>query len=616
MQRIVRGQELRYDRKETLNEMFWKSVESFEDVDAMKYWSDGKLRSVSYAAFGERVKNLAKGLMELGIKPGDRVAIYSDTRYEWELFDFAAMTAGAIVVTVHSVLNKQQVEYIIRDSESSIVIAEEKLLDKLSDLEVKVVTIEESEKSEYSLKDVEEIGRRSGISDEEYEAVWRGVKPDDVSSIVYTSGTTGEPKGAMLTHWNWRFNAMSVMSITPFYPGEPHICYLPLSHVYQRLVFFAGVSKGATAVFCTPQQFVDTSTTVKPVGLIVVPRVLERVNKGILENVEKQSALKKKIFYWARDVAIECGKKMSKGEDYGFLLSLKWKIANKLVYSKIKKGLGLERIRFICSAAAELQKNLAYMFNGMGIPVIEGYGMTETAAPSNLNPVGRFKPGTVGPPIPGVEEAIADDGEILIRGDNVMKGYWKKPLQTREAFTPDGWLKTGDLGEFDEDGYLIFLGRKKHIIVLDTGKNVSPMPIEEELVRNPYISDALIVGDGKPYIAALIQPNFNLLVELADRLGIDYDRSKTVIKKGLSGEDEIVAVDENLLKHPKIQEFYSKIVEEANRKFAKHEIIRKFRLIPEAFSIERGELTPTLKKRQHVILKNYERYIEEMYGSR
>jgi long-chain acyl-CoA synthetase len=384
--------------------------------------------------------------------------------------------------------------------------------------------------------------------------------------------------------------------------------------VYQRLVFFAGVSRGATAVFCSPQQFLETATTVKPVGLIVVPRILERINKGLLENVEKQSALKKKIFYWARDVAIECGKKMSKGEKYGLSLSIKRAIADKLVYSKIRNALGLQRIRFVCSAAAELQKNLAYMFNGMGIPVIEGYGLTETAAPANLNPIGRFKPGTVGPPIPGIEEAIAEDGEILIRGDNVMKGYWKKPLQTKEVLTEDGWLKTGDLGEFDEDGYLIFLGRKKHIIVLDTGKNVSPMPIEEELMRNPYISDVLIVGDGKPYITALIQPNFNMLIELADKMGVSYDKNKTVIKKGLSGEDEIVAVDENLIKNPKIVEFYSKIVEEVNRKFAKYETVKKFRLIPEAFSIERGELTPTLKKRHHVILKNYEKYVEEMYA--
>lgn len=304
---------------------------------------------------------------------------------------------------------------------------------------------------------------------------------------------------------------------------------------------------------------------------------------------------------------------MSRGEKYGFWLNLKRIIADRLVFSKIRENLGLTRIRFVCSSAAELQKELAYMFNGMGIPVIEGYGMTETAAPSNLNPVGRFKPGTVGPPIPGIEEAIAEDGEILVRGDNVMKGYWRKEAETRKAFTDDGWLRTGDLGEFDRDGCPIFLGRRKHIIVLDTGKNVSPIPIEEELLKNPLVSDAVIIGDGKPYVTALIVPNFSMLIEFADKNGIDYDRSKTRVQKSISGEEEIVAVDENLLENNAVKELYDEIVNDVNSRLATYETIKKFKLLPEAFSLEKGEVTPTLKKRRHVILKKYEKLIEEMY---
>jgi len=333
----------------------------------------------------------------------------------------------------------------------------------------------------------------------------------------------------------------------------------------------------------------------------------------LLRESKKSSSFAKKLFYWSRNVAVECGKRMSRGENYGFWLSFKRFLADKLVYSKIRGNLGLQRIRFVCSAAAELQKELAYMFNGMGIPVIEGYGLTETAAPSNLNPVGRFKPGTVGPPIPGVEEAIAEDGEILIRGDNVMKGYWRKDAETREAFTEDGWLRTGDLGEFDEDGYLIFLGRKKHIIVLDTGKNVSPIPIEEELLKNSLVSEAVIIGDGKPYITALIVPNFKMLISIAEERGIVYDRTKTKTARGISGEEEVVAVDDKLLENPEILKIYTKIVEDVNGKFAIHERIKKFRLLPEAFTIEKGEITPTMKKRIHVILKRYEKLIEEMY---
>ncbi|MBO8179776.1 MAG: long-chain fatty acid--CoA ligase [Archaeoglobus sp.] len=601
VRKTAKGEELKVERKETLNKMFWSVIADHSDVPAIGYWSDGELKYISYREFGGRVGKLAKFLISYGLRKGDRVAIYADTRYEWEIADLAILTAGGIVVTVHSVLNRQQVEYILRDSESKLVFTEKKYADNLpEDVEV------------FFLDEISKLSREEA-ADEEYEERWRSIKPDDVASIVYTSGTTGEPKGAMLTHWNWRFNALSVMSITPFYPGEPHICYLPLSHVYQRLVFFAGISRAATAVFCTPQQFLETSRAVKPVGLVVVPRILERVNAGIIERVEKSSKLAKKLFYWSRNVAIEYGRMMSRGEGYGLWLSLKSFLADKLVYSKIRENLGFQRVRFICSSAAELQKELAYMFNGMGIPVIEGYGMTETAAPSNLNPVGRFKPGTVGPPIPGVEEAIAEDGEILVKGENVMKGYWKKDDETKKAFTPDGWLKTGDLGEFDEDGYLIFLGRKKHIIVLDTGKNVSPIPIEEELLKNPLISDAVIIGDRKPYITALIVPNFEMLINIAEEGKIDYDRTKTSTVRGISGEEEVVAVDEKLVENPEILKIYGRIVEEVNSKFAAHERIKKFKLLPEAFTIEKGEVTPTMKKRRHVILKRYEKFIEEMY---
>ncbi len=604
--KIVAGSELRYEKKETLVDMLWNTVKQYGNVRAVTYFEDDEEKHLTYNQFAEIATKLAKGLRELDVGKEDRVAIYSSTRYEWELFDFAVLLTGAAVVTIHSVLSRDQVNYIIRDSEPKVVVVENSKLLKNIDEDVEIVTIEES--GERGMDELISLGAESNKE-------LPSISPDSLASIVYTSGTTGEPKGAMLTHWNWRFAAMSVMSITPFYPGESYICYLPLSHVFQRLVFFAGVSKAANAVFTTPERLAETLRRVKPVAFVAVPRVLERAYRRILENVERQSWFGRRIFYWSRDVAVECGVKISRGENFGLWLGVKRKIADFLVYRKIRKAMGLDNIRFICSAGAELAKNLAYMFNGMGIPVIEGYGMTETAAPTNLNPLSRFKPGTVGPPIPGVEEAIAEDGEILVRGDNVMLGYWRKPEMTKEVFTDDGWLKTGDLGYFDEDGYLVFVGRKKHIIVLDTGKNVSPMPIEEELTKSPYIADAVILGDGKPFVAALIQPNFNLLIELAERIGVDYDKRKTVVRSGVGGEDEIVEVDENLTEDSRIVEFFSKIVENANKKFADHEKVKKFKLIPRAFSLEKGELTPTLKKRIHVILKNYDRYVREIYGT-
>ncbi len=282
--KVVKGAELKIERKESLNEMLWNTVQSHPSVPAIGYWVNGRLSYLTYEMFWEKVKELSKFLISSGLQKGDRVAIYADTRYEWEIADFAVLTAGGVVVTVHSVLNRQQVEYILRDSECRIVFTEKKYAENIpEDFEV------------YLLEELEKLVVE--VSDDEFESRWRSVEPDELASIVYTSGTTGEPKGTMLTHWNWRFNCHSVMSITPFSPGEPHICYLPLSHVYQRLVFFAGISRAATAVFCSPQQFLQTSTAVKPVGIIVVPRILERVNAGIIEKAERSSALAKKIFY-------------------------------------------------------------------------------------------------------------------------------------------------------------------------------------------------------------------------------------------------------------------------------------------------------------------------------
>lgn len=608
IKKVVKGKELEIKKKESLNEMLWNVVKEHPEKPCVSFYDNGRLKSISYSEFWSLVERISKALIEIGVGRGDRVAILSNTRYEWELFDFAIMFAGAIVVPIHTTLSEEIVRYILKDSGSKLIVVENKeLQEKIGDYSIETIEIEDKS----SIGDLLKLGEESKA---DFEKIWRSVKPDDISSIVYTSGTTGEPKGAILTHWNWRFNTISVMSITPFYPGEPYICYLPLSHVFQRLVFYAGISRGANAVFTPPTRFLETLRSVKPVAFVTVPRILERVNKGLLENVEKQSKLKREIFYWARKVAIECGERMSRGEKFGLWLKIKRSLADKLVYNKIRNALGLQNIRFICSSAAELRKDLSYMFNGMGIAVIEGYGMTETAAPTNLNPLQRFKPGTVGPPIPGITEAIAEDGEILVKGDNVMVGYWNKPDETQKCFTEEGWFKTGDLGDFDDEGYLIFLGRKKHIIALDTGKKVSPSRIEEILLQNPYVNDALLLGDGKPYIAALIVPNFVLLLDWIEKMGIDYDKSKIVISKSVSGDMEITEVPREIVENPMVLVLYSRILEEVNHKLSEEERIRKFRLLNRTFTIDRNELTPTLKKRVHVIIDRYRNLIEELYS--
>ncbi|MEM4291189.1 MAG: AMP-binding protein [Archaeoglobaceae archaeon] len=478
--------------------MLWNTAKEHPEKPCVSFYEAERLRSISYSEFWNLIERISKGLIEIGVKRGDRVAILSSTRYEWELFDFAIMCAGAIVVPIHTTLSESIVRYILEDSGSKLVVVENKELErKIGDLDLEKIEIEDKRSIENLLK----LGEESKV---DFEKIWRSVRPDDISSIVYTSGTTGEPKGATLTHWNWRF--------------------------------------------------------------------------------------------------------------FGLGLTIKRIFADKLVYSKIRNALGLQNIRFICSAAAELRKELAYMFNGMGIPVIEGYGMTETAAPTNLNPLKKFKPGTVGPPIPGVMEAIAEDGEILVKGENVMIGYWNKPYETQKCFTEDGWFKTGDLGDFDDEGYLIFLGRKKHIIALDTGKKVSPSRIEELLLQNPYINDALIVGGGKPYLVALIVPNFALLLDLLEKIGISYEKNKIIVSKSVSGDVEITEIPENIVENPRVLEFYSNIIKQVNENLSEEEKIRKFRLLNRTFTIERNELTPTLKKRTHVILERYRDLIDDLYS--
>ncbi|MEM0022911.1 MAG: AMP-binding protein, partial [Archaeoglobaceae archaeon] len=441
VKKVVKGKSLEITRRESLNEMLWNTAKEHPEKPCVSFYEAERLRSISYSEFWNLIERISKGLIEIGVKRGDRVAILSSTRYEWELFDFAIMCAGAIVVPIHTTLSESIVRYILEDSGSKLVVVENKELErKIGDLDLEKIEIEDKRSIENLLK----LGEESKV---DFEKIWRSVRPDDISSIVYTSGTTGEPKGATLTHWNWRFNALSVMSITPFYPGESYICYLPLSHVFQRLVFYAGVSKGANAVFTSPARFLETLRAVKPVAF-------------------------------------------------------------------------------------------------------------------------------VGPPIPGVMEAIAEDGEILVKGENVMIGYWNKPYETQKCFTEDGWFKTGDLGDFDDEGYLIFLGRKKHIIALDTGKKVSPSRIEELLLQNPYINDALIVGDGKPYLVALIVPNFALLLDLLEKIGIGYEKNKLVVSKSVSGDVEITEIPENIVENPRVLEFYSNIIKQVNENLSEEEKIR------------------------------------------
>lgn len=623
---IVKGEELGEVKRESINELFWTAIDKYPEVVAVRYRSGNGFTGMSYRQFGERVEALAMGLMALGLQKGDKVSLLADTRWEWVLADIAVLTAGGVTVTVYPTLSARTVQFIVDNSDSRMIIVEnteqlEKLLsikDKLPQLE-EVIIIESAGSQPEEVRSINEImklGRSySEANPTAYRERWRVITPDDLSSIVYTSGTTGLPKGTMLSHWNWRFNVYAVTRLVNFEPGDTMLAFLPLAHVYMRLVYFAAVGSAATTYFSNPDNLANDLPLLRPKCFVSVPRLFERVYHKLMDQVRCGPVLQRVIFSWAAKVAREVGWVHSLWQKPGLWLTLKHRLADRLVFSKIRETIGVDNLKWTCSSGSSLSKDLAFFFNGLGITIIEGYGMTEVAAPSNLNPLGRFKPGTVGPPLAGMTQKIAPDGEILIKGDNVMLGYYKLPEETKEAFTEDGWLRTGDIGEFDKDGYLIFKERKKHIIVLSTGRNVAPLPIEEELKKSNWVEEAIVIGNDKRFTAALLQPAYQPLLELARKHKLVYDESSTEYVDLPTGERVPVQVDEKLLHNEAVLEIFRSVIDQTNEVFDHHEQVKQFRLLGEALSLEKGELTPTLKVKKKVILKKYNNLIEEIYAS-
>jgi long-chain acyl-CoA synthetase len=625
--KLVEGRKLGAVKRETINELFWNTISKYPDIVAVRFRNGGEdFVSITYREMGEKVRELALALISLGIKKGDKISLLSETRYEWVVADFAILTAAGVTVTVYPTLSERTVQYIVDNSDSRIIIVEnQEQLDKvlairgqLPKLEHIVVIEEPAVRNGDNIITFNEACEKGKLFGEEnpglYEKTWQSVEPDDLSSIVYTSGTTGLPKGTMLSHWNWRFNVYAVVDLVVFDPGDSLLAFLPLAHVYMRLVYFAAVNNGATTYFSLPDTLAQDLPLIRPHCFVSVPRLFERVHNRLLETIHASPPLRRKIFRWAEKVAIEVGQTHSRWEEPSSGLKFKHRLADKLVFSKIRKRMGVDRLRWTCSSGSSLRKDLAYFFNGIGITIIEGYGMTEVAAPSNLNPVGRFKPGTVGPPLANVMQRIAEDGEIQIKGDNVMMGYYKLPDETKEYFTDDGWLKTGDIGYFDDDDYLVFKERKKHILVLSTGKNVAPLPIEEELKKNYWVEEAVVIGDNEKFVSALIQPSYQALLDYAKEHKIPFDENLTELREASTGDIVPLRIDESLLKQAEVAKLFDRVVEKANQRFETFEQVKQFRLIGEALTMEREELTPTLKVKKNVIKDKYKDLIQDIYS--
>lgn len=585
----------------TLISMFDQSVQQFGDKPALSHKpKGGTYQDKTYSEFGNSVNAFSKGLNALGVEKEDRIAILSENRPEWAISDFGILKAGGINVPMFSTLTPAQVGYILNDSGAKIIcVSTKSQLDKVFEIRDGVETLEQIilyDSSEEELpegviefNEVCELGK-------EVDELNIDVNEEDIATIIYTSGTTGNPKGVMLTHTNFLSNYNACKSLIDVSDSDVLLSFLPLSHVFERLgghyvpIFSGAKIAYAESTFTVAQNMQDVSPTV----MLSVPRLYETMHDRVLRAVEAGSPLKQKIFHWGVSVGSAVSSAIQQGKKPSALLQLKQSIADKLVFAKLKTATG-GRLRFFVSGGAALPQSIAEFFHAAGILILEGYGLTETSPVISMNYPDKWKFGTVGAPVPGIEVNIAEDGEILTRGPHVMKGYFNNEEATTEVINEDGWFHTGDIGVIDEGGFIKITDRKKNIIVLSNGKNVAPQPLESQLVQSPYIDQIMLVGNERKNVAALIVPNFDAL-------------------KTWAGENDVEASDIlEMLKTREVQQLIQQEIRERLSDFADFEQVRRFVLLEKEFSQEEDEMTPTLKLKRNIIMEKYADVIEGMY---
>jgi len=586
----------------TLNDIFFKAVE--RNLDRMMLYRDeGKWLPVSSREFGQKVASVARTLLDWGIRKGDRVAILSENRPEWSIADMATLLLGAVTVPLYTTLTAEQTAFALRDSGCRAIFLSsdhqlQKVLSILSQtqLENAVVMDRVQLKTDPAplagtciTMDRAMHHAFAGL-DAEIDAQARSIGPDDLATIVYTSGTTGTSKGAMLTHGNIASNLQCSLLGFDIRPGKISISFLPLCHITARHVDFSMLYHGVTLAYCPfIEQLSTTLLEVRPSIFVAVPRVYEKI---YAQAVQKAKGFPKAaIFRWALSIGNTHKPEILAGCTP---TSPRWKLANKLVFSKLRAGLG-GRAEVFISGGAPLGRDLAEWYASAGIRIHEGYGLTETSPVIAVNTPDNHRIGSVGKILPNLEVSIAEDGEILVRGPSVFKGYWNRPEETENAFV-NGWFKTGDIGNIDADGYLSVTDRKKDLIKTSGGKFIAPQLIENSLKLNPLIGIAAIVGDKRKFAAVIISPNFPLLEEWA--------RTNTI---PFSSRTELVA-------NPKVQALYEGLVEQTNQNLARFEKLKRVLLVPDEFSIANGALTPTMKLRRRVIDDRYRHQVDDLYA--
>ncbi len=593
----------------TITEMFEALTAKFagDQRPLLRYKRDGVYEGLTYDRVRADVEHFALGLLTLGVQRGDRVALISENRPEWVITDMATLSLGAVDVPMYTTLTPKQIEFILNDSGATMVIVSTQLqygkivkiasgVPALKNIIVMNKLADTAESPFLQFSEILQRGKQSTGADRQlYRERKAQVKPEDLLTLIYTSGTTGNPKGVVLTHHNMVSNIHNSVPCVPITTEDTMLSYLPLSHSFERMAgYYTGMSCGATIAYA---ESVDTLgenlLEVKPTIITSVPRFFEKVYNRLMKQINNAPPLKQKIFYWA----VDTGKKHAQAKKTGSIppfLALQYRLADSLVLQKIRQATG-GRIRYMISGGAALAKELGEFFEALGLLIIEGYGLSECSPVISVNRPDNYKFGSVGKPIHNIEVKIADDGEILMRGENVMKGYWNNKEETDQTIDSDHWLHTGDIGMFDEDGFLHITDRKKHLFVSSGGKNIAPQPIENAFLQSPYIDQCVLIGEKRMFCTALIVPDFDAVKDYAKR------------------EDMKVSGMEELLSQPKIKQLFDREIATHQKDFAQYERVRKYTLLLQPLTIENGEMTPSMKIRRSTVNERYKSIIDKMY---
>lgn len=587
--------------------MLLKSVNEYGDRTALLSRRGGDYERMSYRDLGRQVEDLTHGLAALGLRPGDPVAILSANRPEWPIADFAILALRALSIPIHTSLPSNQIGFVLRDSAAKAIFVENRTLyDKVVEARAACPGLnhilcfdacENDGRALPSFNSLLELGRDHRKRDPDFfRRTVDAIEPSATCSLVYTSGTTGESKGVMLHHRGFLHTIIQAETIFRLRSDDVFLSFLPLSHLLERVAgHWCPLYRGAAVAYAESVSTVARDLQiVRPTVMVSVPRVFEKLRSSVEQKVEAAPALRRALFAWAFRVGAERRDAHLEGRR-DFWLACRYRLADRLVLRRIRDVLG-GRFRFPISGGAPLSADTLRFFGAVGIDVVEGYGMTETHPAITLTPPGRTRIGSCGQPLPGIEVKIAEDGEIFVRGPTVMAGYYGRDDLTREAIDSDGWLHTGDIGRLDGDGYLYITDRKKNLIVTASGKNVAPAPIENDIRTSPFIEDVCLIGDRRRFVAAVVVPAWDAVVRWAEQQRL-----------GALGRDE-------LTRHPALLELMMVEIRARQSAYAEFERARKCFVLPEPLSVERGELTPTLKIKRRVVEEHFQDQIERLYA--